>query len=365
MKKNDGRGVCFFNSTPAWGGGEKWHCEIALKAHDHGYPVLVFTNTNSALSNRLKDHDIPLESIKVGNLSFLSIIKIIKIARILKKNSIRTIVLNLSADLKIAGLAARLAGVKKIIYRRGLAKPVKNSWLNRFLYRKIITHLLVNSEATRQMVLKSNDHLIPDDRISIVYNGIDLEKFDRSPVTPVYQRKEGEIFIGNCGRLVKQKGQHYLIEVAQRLKQANKPFKILIAGSGPLEGELKRQAEKSGVGDSIIFLGFVEDIKSFMHTIDIFVLTSLWEGFGYVIIEAMASRKPVVAFRVSSNPELVNHGENGFLVESGNAGELNRFISRLIESPELCEEMGKCGRQTVENRFSVEQTFKNVSRLFN
>jgi glycosyltransferase involved in cell wall biosynthesis len=274
-----------------------------------------------------------------------------------------TVFLNLSADLKTAGLAARLAQVPRIIYRRGLANPVKDTLLNRFFYRRIITRLIVNSRATRETVLQNNPNLIPLDKIQIIYNGIDLEHFDGLPLKPASYGNRSEVIIGNSGRLVRQKGQHFLIELARRLKKSGIPFKILIAGSGEREGELKQLAADSGVSDVVQFIGFVDDMKSFLHSIDIFVLTSLWEGFGYVIAEAMASRKPVVAFRISSNPELIDHGRSGFLVRTGDVDALCNKVSRLIHSSDLCRQMGEAGRAIVEERFAMPQIFSQVRSL--
>ena len=358
--KNILPGICFFNSNRAWGGGEEWHYQMAMRFKQTGYRVVVITNRDSALYKRVSGKDINLFSIQISAFSFLNPFKILRIRKILRSHGVATILLNLSVDLKIAGLAAKSASIPKVIYRRGLAAPVRNSLLNRFFYRHVITRLIVNSKATRQMVLANNPRMIPNSRISVIYNGLDLDTFDRYTAQHLYHRREGEVLIGNCGRLVAQKGQHYLIKLARHLKKQSKPFKILIAGIGALADDLKAAAEQAGVADNILFFGFVEDMKSFMHTIDIFVLTSLWEGFGYVIAEAMASRKPVVAFRVSSNPELIEHEKTGFLVKTGNVSELAEKIGVLIDSPELRDKMGKLGRDRVEQKFNMSSIFSQV-----
>jgi glycosyltransferase involved in cell wall biosynthesis len=352
--------ICFFNSNRAWGGGEEWHYQMARRLKKSGFPVVVITNRGSALYERVSGEDIALVGIRIGALSFLNPLKILRIRNILRSRAVQTIFLNLSLDLKTAGLAAKAAGISNIIYRRGLAAPVKDSFLNRFFYRHVITRLIVNSKATRQMVLANNPRMIPKNRINIIYNGLDLDTFDKQAVQHFFNRQEGEVLIGNCGRLVAQKGQHYLIKLAQHLRKQGKRFKILIAGIGELADDLKVEAEQAGVADDILFIGFVEDMKSFMHTIDIFVLTSLWEGFGYVIAEAMASRKPVVAFRVSSNPELIEHEETGFLVETGHVEELADKVGMLIDSPELRDNMGNSGRDRVAKKFNMPLIFSQV-----
>ena len=326
-KKN----ICFFNSCKSWGGGEKWHYDMAVRLNDDSFNTFVITGKKSELSHRIQKTDVQNHAVDISNLSFLNLFKVFKIYRILKSRKIHTIIINLSEDLKIAGPAARLAGVKNIIYRRGSAIPIKNSLSNRFLFRHIITGIIANSEQTQKTILQNNPDLFPENKIKVIYNGIDIDINNTRNAEPVvYQRQENEILLGNAGRLVTQKGQKFLIEIAQKLKTRNIKFKLLIAGEGKLLNELKQYAKDKGVSKEILFLGFVENIRRFMKTIDIFLLTSLWEGFGYVIVEAMAAAKPVIAFDVSSNPEIIGDGETGYLVKN-NIKEFADKIELLVK----------------------------------
>ena len=355
--------ICFFNSCKAWGGGEKWHYEMSVRLSKRGYNTIVITNKKSELYFKIRNEDLKLHNIKISNLSFLNIFKIIKIAGILKKEKVDTIIINLSADLKVAGLAAKLAGTKNIIYRRGSAIPVKNTFLNRFLFQYIITEIIANSEETKRTILKNNLNLIDENKISVVYNGIDIEKYDKFKSEIVYQRKNGEIILGNAGRLVKQKGQGYLIEIAKKLKEKQINFKLLIAGEGKLKNELEQYAKELGVEKEVIFLGFIENIKGFMETIDLFLHTSLWEGFGYVIVEAMASKKPVIAFNVSSNPEIIENNKTGFLIKDKDLDEFVEKIEFLAGDTELRNKFGKNAREKVEAVFNIERSLQNVEKI--
>ena len=110
----------------------------------------------------------------------------------------------------------------------------------------------------------------------------------------------------------------------------------------------------------MVVKGFINDIKSFMETIDIFVLTSLWEGFGYVIIEAMACSKPIIAFNVSSNPEIISNNETGYLIEPF---ILNSFVEKILllnNNKELIKQMGNQGRKKVEEQFEYKKSLEKV-----
>lgn len=357
--------ICFFNGNKTWGGGEKWHFDIAFRLREKGYNVVAAANRNSNLHIKLRLNKIPTLSVSLNNLSFLNPVKIITLYWFFRKSGIKTIIINLSSDLKIAGIAARLAGTEKIIYRRGSAIPIKNSFLNRFIFKHIVTDVIANSEETKRTVLENNALLIDRDRIHVIYNGIDLEEYKNQETNPVKLEKNGEFIIGNTGRLVHQKGQKHLIEIASILNSAGYNFKVIIAGDGTLKQQLKQYAENLGVSDKIEFLGFVENVYTFMKQIDLFALTSLWEGFGYVIVEAMACSKPVVAFDNSSNPELVKNGENGFLVPLTDTEMFAKKIEELIKNKGLRQTMGESGAQMVSRQFTIEKTLEGVEELIN
>ena len=114
MKNNT---ICFFNSTKAWGGGEKWHFEISKFLHEKGYSIIIITNRRSELFKKAKEYGLRVISTKITNLSFLNYFKILFLKNVFIKERIDIIIINLSADLKVASIAAKLAGIRRIIYR--------------------------------------------------------------------------------------------------------------------------------------------------------------------------------------------------------------------------------------------------------
>lgn len=223
--------------------------------------------------------------------------------------------------------------------------------------------MIANSSETKRTILSRNPRLISETRINIIYNGINLPIFDQGKREFFYERENEEIIIGNVGRLVKQKGQKYLIDLAIRLKKKTTNFKILIAGKGKLEAELSNLVAKNNLEAHFKFVGFVKDMKGFMQSIDIFILTSIWEGFGYVLVEAMACYRPIVAFDISSNPEIVEHNKTGYLVPSFDVKAMCEKVAQLIDDEKLRKEFGDEGRLRVEKLFSIEITQKNLEKL--
>lgn len=355
--------ICFFNTTMTWGGGEKWHFDMSRSLMHRGYKVRLYTNINSELYLRARSAGIPVSSIKVGGLSFLNPFRVTGLTRLLRRDMAGVLIINDSRDLKLAGLAGRLAGVTRIIYRRGSAIPIRNTFLNRWIFRYLVDNIIANSRQTARTILAHYNRLFPVEKIHVIYNGMDLPHFDSLSDDPPYRRQGSEVIIGHAGRLTRQKGQHHLLEMAVMLKQKEVDFKLLIAGKGPLEAELRKSASDRGLTREVVFLGFTESVKGLMQASDIFVLPSLWEGFGYVLTEAMACSKPVVAFDISSNPEVVIHGETGFLVEPFNTEAMTEKIMELVRNPELRQKMGAAGSQRVIQHFTLNHAVNQVETL--
>lgn len=348
------KNICFFNSAKTWGGGEKWHYEAALDMQQSGYEVLFITSPGSELEKKLSGK-IKTVLVKVSNLSFLNPFKIMRLKKILLKNKINTIVINLSADLKLAGLAANYARIPRIIYRRGSALAIKNSFLNRYYFQKILTDVLANSKATKRTILQNNSALFPAEKIKVIYNPIYIKEFLEKDFQPVYKKQGGEIVICCLGRLAPEKNHQFLIDLAVRLHSVSLPFKILIGGSGALENDLKASAINRKVADKVIFLGFIDNVKDLLSCCDIFILPSLWEGFGYVLAEASLCQKPVLAFDNGSAPELVSDGITGFLIPENDIHYTVEKIQLLYDQPELAKKMGENGRNFVMENFEANK----------
>lgn len=370
------KNICFCNCNPAWGGGEKWHFEAASALAEKGWNVHLICLKGSPLHERaLQKKLFHVTPVSVGKLSFLHLKQHSFAVNYFKQHAISSVLLNLPSDLKLFGIAAKRAGVSKIIYRRGSDIPVKNTMLNRYLYKHVITMLIANSKATAHAVLQNNPLLIKREAIYVLYNGIDAHSFDTAfenalplklPIKDSVNSANKPLIIGNAGRLAPQKAQHLLLFLSKLLQEKAIPHQIIIAGMGEREKELKELSLRLGVADNIFFTGFMEDLAPFWKCIDIFFLSSLWEGFGFVLVEAMLAKKPLIAFDVSNMPELVFQGSNGILLklpEENNMNEALIAIKKLRHDPALCEKMGENGRHFALENFSQENAMNTLETL--
>ncbi|MCM0754414.1 glycosyltransferase family 4 protein [Desulfovibrio aminophilus] len=358
------RSLCLFNSNRAWGGGEQWFHTHALLLARRGWRVCAVTNEPSDLGGRLAEEPgIQLLRLPLGNLSFLNPTALRRLAGFFRDNAVDTVILALPSDVKAGGLAAKLAGVRRIIFRRGIALPTRNTFLNRLYFQHVLTGLLCNSEHTRRMVLAENPELMPLERTAVIHNGLDLPAFDALSAEPLVSRTPGRVVIGCAGRLTEQKGHVYLLEAAALLRRRGLDLSVLLAGTGELERDLRARTTALGLDQHVRFLGFVKEMKRFYASIDILALPSLWEGFGYVLTEAMSMGLPVAAFDTSNIPEVVVHGETGLLSPARDAEALAGSLEALAHDPDLRHRLGGAGRRRVEERFTLERTIQDLERL--
>ncbi|GAB6099421.1 glycosyltransferase [Halanaerocella petrolearia] len=363
--------ILFLNSCVEWGGGEKWTFETALELHNRGYQVTVGSVPSSELYQRAKESGLNTKVVPVkGSLSVLNPVKLVSFVNYLKSEEIDIIFLNLSQDLKFGGLAGKLAEVDKIIYRRGSAIPIKDRFYTEFLLEDCVTDIIANSQSTKETILENTAQWLSEEKIEIIYNGIKLDKVEQEQEVGPDIREEFGInkettLIGNVGRLSKQKGHKYLVETVSLLKDRLDNFKVLVVGKGELETEIKEQVKDLGLEEYIIFTGFRSDVYNIMTQIDFLLHTALWEGFGFVIAEAMAVGKPVVSTDVSNISEIMIDGRTGYLAESKNPKDIaNQVIEMIDLGPEERKKMGQAGKEIVEDNFAFQDKVTELEELY-
>jgi len=353
--------VCFVNTSMSWGGGEKWHAVAAKLCHSMSN-VTVITKPNSKLQAKVIEDGLDVFAIKISNTSFLNPLKIYKLYRHFQTQKYDTVVLNLPADAKCAGLAAKLAGVPNIIYRRGMPHPIKNTVINRCLFKKIITDVIVNSEEIGRSITKKNINMIDKSKIHTIYNGVNCSDYKKN-IPSIVKRENGEIILGTTGRCVEQKNQLMLVECMNTLKAKGYKVKLYIAGTGPLKEIIQQEIDKYGLQESIIMLGFLSDPRPLLAGLDIYVFPSHYEGSANSIIEALAMGLPVVSFNISSMPEMVKHNQTGKLAQYKDNNDFIVQIESLLTDADLRHSLGINSRKMAEQYFDNNLIFNQIKKI--
>jgi glycosyltransferase involved in cell wall biosynthesis len=158
--------------------------------------------------------------------------------------------------------------------------------------------------------------------------------------------------VGTLARLVPQKGLDVLLEAFARIPP---PARLVIAGSGPLREALQARAARPDLAGRVRLLGPRADAAAVMAALDLFVLPSRWEGFGLVLLEAMAAGRPIVASRVSAIPEVVQDGTTALLVPPDDPAALAGAMRALLDDPARRQAMGEAGRARVQRLFTPQR----------
>jgi len=197
-------------------------------------------------------------------------------------------------------------------------------------------------------------------------NGVDTQKF--KPRKSDRLRKEfgmskDTTIVGAIGRLEPQKGFIYLLEAIPSIVKNYKKIKFLIIGEGYLKKELKAKADKLNINKNIMFTGFRNDLPEILSMLDIYISTSLWEGFSVVIIEAMATKKPIIATAVSGAPQALEN-DSGILIPPKDPGAIEKNIIKLIKNKKLRDELASNALNRAITLYSKEVMDKNYIKIY-
>lgn len=253
----------------------------------------------------------------------------------------------------IVYMASRMAGVPCVVHIRQEIEPKKVRQ-----YRLNKPHKLIAiSEQMRKVAVGAG---VDSDRISVVYSGIDAKLVWSSEgaqrVRERYLLSAEQPVIGTVANLFPRKGYEYLIQALTEINHKKPGVHCLIVGEGDetYRSKLLELVDKNGLEKVVTFAGFQQDVLSYIAAMDVFVLPSVMEGFGIVLLEAMAMGKPVVATTVGGIPEIVEDQATGFLVPPRDSSALAQKIIYLLENPSIREKLGQAGRTRVLDRFSVQ-----------
>ena len=172
-----------------------------------------------------------------------------------------------------------------------------------------------------------------------------------------------DFVVGTVGWLLRIKGPMILMKAMAYVWRKYPDCHLVYVGKGDLEEEMRHEVDRMGVSDHVHFLGWRDDIPEIMPVFDVFVLPSLNEGMGRVLVEAMAAGRPVVASKVGGIVDIVKHGQNGLLVEPADVEGLGKAITELLENREGRVQMGNRGRQLAPH-YSIERMIENLDTLY-
>ncbi|NLG70905.1 MAG: glycosyltransferase family 4 protein [Chloroflexi bacterium] len=269
----------------------------------------------------------------------------------------------------VARPLARLGGARRIVYTPHTINIRSRRWQKMYWQVEkslsaITDRIISINEADRQTLIQLG---IPAEKVTTVYNGVDLERFDPLAPPPAEidaLRQNGQALVMQVGRISEQKAPLDFLAGARLVLAQMPDVRFVLVGDGPLLEAVRQQIRTSGLEDRVFALGPRPEAYRYMQAADIITLTSYWEGSPYTLLEAMAWRKPVVATRVNGCPELVLDGETGFLVPPGSPHEWAGRVLLLLRDPHCRRRMGENGRKHLEKNFTIMRMKENLTSIY-
>jgi len=257
-----------------------------------------------------------------------------------------------------------LHGIHYLHYRNPVLKRAYIS-LERY-FSKFTDKLVLVSEGDWEAARKHR--LAPEAKLVVIKNGRDPATLEAVRDAAGLKKKLGlsdmAPVIGTVARLHRQKGVIFLVRAASRIKQEFPGAKVLCSGGGPLRSRIAKEVRKLCLEDTVILLGEAPEGANLISAFDLFVLPSLWEGLPFVLIEAAALGKPIVATNVEGNNEVITDGETGLLVPARDPEALAAAVIRLLRDRPLAARLAASAKRLIPPRFTLARMARETEDLY-
>jgi glycosyltransferase involved in cell wall biosynthesis/peptidoglycan/xylan/chitin deacetylase (PgdA/CDA1 family) len=355
------------------GGTETQMVQMAQRLASHSDCVIVGTlRAGGPLTDQLKEAGIQIIEFPKRRtmLSFQAAYQLIRMARFIRRERIDVVhAHDLWANL-MAVPAARLARAPVVISsQRNLATlswytPLRKKFIRRV--HLLAKYVVVNSIAVKQLM--ENEFRIPAERLHVLNNGVDFERFskpsvDRQALFPALDPKS-RLIVNVANMNTEIKGHAVLIAAAKEICASSPDVRFAFIGDGPIRGHLERRVRESGLQDRFCFLGRRRDVAEILSCADLFVFPSFAEGLPNSVLEAAAACLPVIATHVGGIPEIIEHGVTGLLVPPGNIGALVAAVLQFLRDPSFAATLARAGQQHVRSKFCFESAVAQLRLLY-
>lgn len=367
----------FVSSLRRYGGGERWMLDTAAGLRERGHDARLVARPGSVLAASAPARGIPLTIIEMrGDVDPIAITQF---AAQLRRFQPQVVCPNLDREIRIAAASIRASRAlrprpvpARLIPRRGSEFPLKDKRHYRLVYLFDIERVIVNSEATKRTMVRDAPWF-PDEKAVVIYNGIDDTPYDTlAPQRDALRaRLRGSIgappdapVVTLVGELNERKQQRVVIEAMPHLLERFPNARVLFVGDGDDRAALEATVRERGLHASIIFTGFRADVPEILMGSDALLLPSRVEGFGYVLVEAMAAGIPCIASNVSSIPEIVEDGVTGILHAVGDSGAIADAITTILSDRVRARAMGEAGARIAREKFTFTRMLDQVEQVF-
>ena len=354
------------DTARSWRGGQNQVLLTVLGLREIGQRAALIAHPDGELRRRAEEG---VDLIPLAPRSEMDLSAAWRLSRVLKRLKPDVVHAHDPHGLAMASLALSLGGASAgrqapaLVASRRVDFHLKGNSLSRWKHRQVDCFIAA-SEAIRRILIADG---VPDDQAVTVHEGIDVERVASVPSVDVHQTfwlPHHAPVVGNVAALVPHKGQRYLIEAAHRVVQEIPDARFVILGEGELRDQLERQVREHHLEKHVLLPGFRTDVMGCLKSFDLFVMSSVTEGLGTSLLDAMACSRPIVATTAGGIPEVVADGETGVLVPPrDHAAMANAIVTLLNDAPRRTQ-MGEAGLVRVRDRFTVERMVAETAAVY-
>jgi len=355
------------DSARTWRGGQNQVLLTVLGMRALGHRSMLVAHPAGELRQRAKEG---LDLIPLAPATEMDLSAAWRLSRLVKQVKPDVIHAHDPHAVAMAALALTMRGGSRtaapsppLVASRRVDFRMKGNALSRWKYRQVDCFVCA-SDAIRTIVIADG---VPPSRAVTIHEGIDLARAAAAPPADLHAElwlPHHAPVVGNVAALVPHKGQRHLVDAAALVVRQVPDARFVIAGEGELRAQLERQIKELGLEKHVFLLGFRPDILSIHKAFDLFVMSSVTEGLGTSLLDAMACGKPIVATRAGGMPEVVADGDTGVLVAPRDDQALAAAIVRLLKDERLRQAMGDAGGRRVRERFSSERMVQDTLDLY-
>lgn len=300
---------------------------------------------------------------------------LLKLISIMKDNQYDIVHTHSSKAGILGRIAARIASIPIIIhtvhgwsFHDYLPKHTRTLYIHLEQWAASITDALIVVN-TGDIQKGLNQNIGGSEQYHLIRSAIPLDQFqprdwDRAQTRSELGIPRDAVVVGNVGRFSPQKNPLDWIRVAADIAKEHPEAYFLLVGDGPLHAEVDAELTKENIKHKTILTGLRRDVARMMSAMDIFLITSLWEGLPRVIPQAMAMGLPVVANRVDGTEDAIEHGINGYLCSPGDLPGASKYCKELLKNPSRRQELGENGREITQRDFDMRTMIKQIESLY-
>jgi glycosyltransferase involved in cell wall biosynthesis len=265
-------------------------------------------------------------------------------------------------------LAARAVGARLVLHEHFAdpKMPAYQGWADRLL-ASLTDRAIAVSGSTRDFLVE--ERFVPAEKVRLIWNGAPLREF--APVSPEEARAtrrtlalpDGALVVGTIGRLSLQKGHRYLLDAMPSVLSAHPTARLLVVGDGDQLPVLQEQARTLGIADRVVFAGHRTDVRGLLGAIDVFCISSTYEGTPLALFEAMAAGKAIVSTAVDGCKEVLEEGVTGLLVPPAEPDALAAALTRTLTSTVMREALAR-NAQAASRRFDIDTCVAQMQDLY-